>query len=78
MENDLILSIQHVDVQNSDDDAYARELLSGPIGTMARVSLRRIIEDEDGEQRPEDIVLYIERIDMNDLEDEVTEETGGE
>ena len=34
MAGDRVISIQHVDVQGSDDTELAHQLLSGPMGTM--------------------------------------------
>jgi hypothetical protein len=75
--DDRILDIQHVDVTHSDDDSLAYSLLAGPIGSKARVTVRRMVPDEFDPEGPyvsREVTLHITRINLGDLEDEVDEE----
>lgn len=75
--DDRILDIQHVDVTHSDDDSLAYSLLAGPIGTKARVTVRRMVPDEfdpEGPHVSREVTLHITRINLGDLDDEVDEE----
>lgn len=77
MLDDRILDIQHVDVTHSDDDSLAYSLMAGPIGTKARVTVRRMVPDEFDPEGPyvsREVTLHIERINLDDLEDEMDED----